>query len=385
MFDSIRNFILYRLPVIGSEKRARLIALDLMRGLFLIIIFVDHLAYSPSLFFQKATYYSSLVASAAEGFFVISGVLVGYIYGPKILKSFSAVAKKLWKRAWLLYLLTVIFTLAYTAWAYLLPEGYPRAEPYQGSVIDILFRTLTLQYQFGWADFLGRYAVFIALSPLVLWLIAKRLAWIVAAISFLVWYFYAFTPVLQFYTAWQFIFMIGVIIGYYLPVIETSIKKLPSRVKSIGWWSIVSLAAISYIATVLWIVVIAPHLSVLWLPPEYHPYFDKNSLARGRIIVGILWFTALYLVFRRYEVKINVLTKGALLLYGQNSLFVYSLQAFVIFSIDVFMPAPKESPVLLNTLVGVTGVYFTYVITKNRLLIKKYITSSTRRLLHLRE
>lgn len=385
MLDRIKLFIITYLPFTRSEQRARLMALDLIRGLFLVIIFADHLSYQPSLMFEAATHYSALIASAAEGFFVISGALIGYIYGPKMLKNPGDAAKKLWKRAAVLYLLTIVFTLLYTAWAYLLPNGYPRAIPYDGALFEIVFRTITLQYQYGWANFLGRYAVFVAFSPLVLWLITKRFAWLVAIVSYIIWLLYANVPILQFYTAWQFIFMISAIIGYYLPSIEATAKKLPKLTKEIGWWSIVLIGSTSYIASVLWIVVISPRLSVIWLAPQYMHYFDKNSLAIGRILVGVLWFTAIYLIVRRYEKQINSITKGVFLVFGQNSLFVYCLQAFIIFSVDVFMLAPEKSPVLVNTLVGLAGIYIVYVITKHKTQIKMRLWNGFNYLLKSKE
>ncbi|RYZ86490.1 MAG: DUF1624 domain-containing protein, partial [Proteobacteria bacterium] len=160
-------------------KRQRILALDLLRGLFLLIILADHLQWTPSLFFQFTTAYTGMVASAAEGFFVISGILVGYIYGPKILTSTKQTCMRIWKRGLLLYILAVGFTLLYTGWAALLPDGYPRSSvPLAGSISDALTGALSLTYSYGWADFLSRYAVFMFAAPFALWLIAKRKAYI---------------------------------------------------------------------------------------------------------------------------------------------------------------------------------------------------------------
>src|SRR5690606_27685930 len=116
------------------------------------VIFADHLVYAPSLFFQFATGTSGMFASAAEGFFAISGILVGYIYGPKILKHTKSVILKIWRRALLLYTLTVSFTIFYTAWAHFSPGGYPRQPNWQGSLGDLMLNAATLQFHFGWAD-----------------------------------------------------------------------------------------------------------------------------------------------------------------------------------------------------------------------------------------
>lgn len=356
--------------MVSSKKPTRILTLDLLRGLFLVIIFVDHLAYAPSLLFQFASGTSGAFASAAEGFFAISGILVGYIYGPRILKNTKAIAIKLWRRALLLYGLTVGFTLFYAAWAGLLPGGYSRQPNWEGSVADLVLNAATLQFHFGWADFLARYAVFMVFAPLAIWLIAKHKAWIVAAISIGTWWLWRDIPGWQIFTAWQVIFMIGIIIGFYLPVIEKYFHNWHVSYKKQLWWLVVGVAAATYIAVVLRYSIlpfILPHIGDT-LPHTWLDWLDRDSLGLGRIFIGILWFSGLYLLFRRFEQQINRFTMGALLLLGQNSLFVYSFEALVIFSIDVFMPAPIHVNILLNTIVGVAGISVVYIATRYRKL-----------------
>lgn len=88
----------------------------------MIAIIVDHIGWGPSLF-HLLSGGGRLFASPAEGFFVISGILVGYIYGPRMVKSFKHAAVKLWKRAFLLYALSVVFTLIYTVIALRTGDG----------------------------------------------------------------------------------------------------------------------------------------------------------------------------------------------------------------------------------------------------------------------
>lgn len=349
-----------------SAKRARILALDLLRGLFLVIIFADHLAYAPSLFFQFATGTSGHFASAAEGFFAISGILVGYIYGPKILSHTKKIVFKMWRRALLLYGLSVGFTLFYTAWAALLPGGYLRQSNWSGSLTDLFVQSFALQFHFGWADFLARYAVFMFVAPLAVWLIAKRHAWLVALGSVSTWLLLGHAAGWHIFTAWQVVFMIGIIIGFYLPQMETRARRIPTQQRTILWWLIVATAAISYLAVVFWFVVlpfITPSANSS-VPVEWLPYLDRESVGVGRIIIGTLWFSALYLVFRRFEEWIHSATKGVLLTLGQNSLFVYSLEAFIIFSLDVFLPAPTHSSVVGNTVIGALGIASIYIITR---------------------
>jgi hypothetical protein len=364
------------------EKRARILTLDLMRGLFLLIIFADHLGFIPSFPFQYFTHSSAAFASAAEGFFVISGVLVGYIYGPRILTSLKACTKKIWKRAGLLYVLSVVFTLVYTVWAHLLPDGYARAVPLESSFFDIIFKTFTLQYQFGWADFLARYAVFMAIAPLLIWLVAKRFAWLVLILSGAVWFFWRDQPILQVYTAWQLLFTAGITLGYYLPTIEKWAKKIPRIPSLILWWSFVFGMVLSYILVIMWMNVTTIDWSPPGIPEAYLHYFDKPSLSIGRLVFGTIWFIGLYLLFRRFEATIDRVTGGFLLVFGQNSLFVYSLQAFIIFTLDVFFPLAKNGPILLNSIVYLAGIALIYFAVRFRYRI---VSHSKNFLLYLRK
>ena len=83
--------------------RDRILALDLLRGYLLCVITIDHLFRFPGLF-DLFTGRGQLWVSAAEGFFLISGILVGKIYGSKIAYNLRGETKKLWGRAGKLYL-----------------------------------------------------------------------------------------------------------------------------------------------------------------------------------------------------------------------------------------------------------------------------------------
>ena len=82
----------------------RIRAFDLMRGFFLIVILLDHLAYYPSgldIFTGRGLLY----ISTAEGFFAISGLVLGIVRGRKLLnKPLRTAAKLLLKRSVQLYI-----------------------------------------------------------------------------------------------------------------------------------------------------------------------------------------------------------------------------------------------------------------------------------------
>jgi hypothetical protein len=339
-----------------KQNRERILALDLLRGTFLIEIICAHIAWRPSLT-TFITGGDGLFASAAEGFFTISGLLVGYLYGPRILKDRNKTVKKIWKRALLLYCLATFFTLFYTAWAVLEPNSAVAHTIYDPSRAPwrFLFDTLTLRYAFGWAEFLNRYALFMLFAPLAVWLVAKGRAWVVAVISFSIWFFLRETDQFLPFSAWQLVFMFGIILGYYLPHMEDWFRSLPRTARRSLFISVVGVAAASYIFSMLLFVVgpLVLPASSPWvaLHNQLIPMFDKNHLAPARVAVGILWFAALYMVFRTYEKPISKYTRGVLEVFGRQSLFVYTFHAFVLFILDIYFAPPVGHSLFDNTLI----------------------------------
>ena len=361
----------------GKKKinRERILALDLLRGAFLLEIISFHIIWSPSLFIFIGGG-SRLPASAAEGFFVISGLLVGYLYGPKVLKETRKVFKKIWKRALLLYALTVFFTFLYTAWAILEPDSNKYTTMWMGDFPTFLRKTLTLRYTFGWADFLARYAVFMLAAPFAVWLIAKGKAWIVAIGSIVIWILFRHTDIFLPYSAWQIIFMFSIILGYYLPHIESWFRSLSKIHRSIITGIICSTALVTYIASMFSLVIIPilypDNQIIAAFNGQLMSHFDKDHLDPARITIGMLWFTALYMAFRRYEKVISRYTLGILEVFGRQSLLVYCTHAFILFAIDIYFLPPADHTKIANTLVTLAVMTIIYFIAYYRAHITRF-------------
>lgn len=370
----------------AKQKRERIIALDLLRGVFLTVIFINHIAWSPTLY-DFITGQSHLFASAAEGFFAISGILVGYIYAPRILRKTKDTFIKLWKRAGWLYLLSVGFTTLYTTITLFLPPDTVRSQFLYPSIWDFVFNTLTLQFSYGWADFLSRYTLLMVFAPFAVWLVAKGKAWALALISILVWFFLG-NWLYPHFTAWQIIFYFAIIIGYYLPSIEKYFTSLPKKTRKISRTLLLSSAfatfTLSTTLTVLLPILAGEYQGVIPVQQmtailsliDTRTYlnetiFNRDTMALGRILIGILWFSALYIIFRKYEKTIDEKTKGSLLLLGTNSLYVYGLQSFIIFMMDIFVDPPEESNIITKTIVVTIALVIVYLLTYQRSHIKR--------------
>ena len=331
----------------------------------MIAIIVDHLGWGPSLF-HLLSGGGKLFVSPAEGFFVISGILVGYTYGPRMVQSFKKTTAKLWKRAFLLYSLSVIFTLFYTAIALWtgdksgLPPLWDRGEN------SFILNTLLARYSYGWTDFLPRYAIFMAAAPFLLWVITKGKAWIVAAFSIAVWAAFHKTALFLPFSAWEVIFFPGMIIGYYLPQIEHWAKSLPKTARRVSATGLVAIAGVTFaVSSVVQVLLPMMHVEIAKTSlalTSFAPYFDKETLGIGRLALGIVWFWALYVLVRRHEHAIHKATLGILETFGAKSLYTYGIHGFVVFMFTILSPAPTGVTVLDSTIVAAMILTLIYIL-----------------------
>ncbi len=329
--------------------------------------------------------------SAAEGFVTVSGILVGYIYGPRMLSNIKKTWMRLWKRALIIYLAVVGLSVFFMTYSYMIAalpnESLEFIAQYKDNFAGLVFDSLTLQYAYGWAEFLSHYVIFLLLAPFILWLVVKRVAWLAAAISIFIWLL-TFSPFelqgrYDFTLSWQLLFVLGIIAGYYLPSIVHWVRRTITptwRVR--GAWALCSSAFI----------IVYSSLYLTWgnkllgdsipalrsftnsLQTSWDVFFhqsgfavlvDKTSLGPLRIIFGIIVFWALLIVFQSYSEKIDRFTGSILRTLGEKSLFVYGLQAVIVFFIGLYVLQPtsfKEIP-LLNTGVTAFAIWIIYYIT----------------------
>ena len=381
-----------------EQKRARIVTFDILRGFFLLVILIDHLNYH-TFFYEIFSGRGSLFASAAEGFFLISGLLVGYLFVEKMKYHPRQTTRRLLKRAAVLYAWSIGLTVAFTLLGYTLFQlGGVKALIWpgvfsDGSVLSFLWKLITLQYVYGWADFLSHYVVFMAIAPVVVWLTAHGKAWLAVIGSMTVWWF---GHKQGFNYAWQVLFMLGIVAGYYLPQVESWWQRQTLKMQRSIFLSLV-VVSISTILFSLAVSVFAPYIiSQMIYAPTLMPlahlltdfgsvfgrYVDKDSLEYGRLIFALLWFVTTYLVVRTYEKAIVKYTKSFLNTIGARSLYVYGLQAFIVFFAHILVQ--NSTNFFINFAVITIAIALTYlaaryysVITSMPLVIMKKFKQRT--------
>jgi len=365
---------------VKKEKSERILTFDLMRGYFLCVILFNHLWYYPS-GLDIFTGRSLLYASTADGFFVVSGIVLGIVRGAKLINQpFKVAAKLLWKRSIQLYITSIVLTFLFTVVGQLF-IGNPGLK--WGIYTDwnnwwvLIWETVSLHYTYGWADFLRLYAIFIFFAPFALWLLRKGYWYILVAVSAGLWALYpivAFDTMIARPLSWQFIFFAGFIIGFHWKTIMEKWRQIGARVRKVIGWSTVGIFALTLLGSAF---LVFGHYfggdfgaQIDALHHVVEQEFNKDRLPVGRLLLGTVWFWGLFFLFRRFEPWIIKYFGWVLLGFGMNSLYVYTISAFVIFFLHLVVPAPGLGNIFLNLLLSIGALLLVHLAVKTKFLMK---------------
>ena len=183
----------------SAPARPRDARIDAFRGLALIMIIIDHMPGNP---WEALTIRNIGFSDAAEAFFIMSGIAAGIAYSPAIIRWLNHDSRlwdavgPMWKRAWKLYTVHILLTviaIALYAWA---AEMFLREE-------FRIVHNLGILFDRPGPAMVGMVTI---LAAFALWLFAGA-----TQINLPNnpggggWFFNPFT--------WQFIFVIGLVIG----------------------------------------------------------------------------------------------------------------------------------------------------------------------------
>ena len=297
---------------------------------------VDHLRSFPSLF-EPFTGRGRMWASAAEGFFAVSGCLVGILRGAEVRDGRAReAASKLLHRAARLYVWSVGLTLAFTVWGRLLSDPPVLTLGISRDPLPLLLaKAVCLRYTYGLADMLPLYAVFLASAPLALVLLVTGRTWLVVAASLGVWIGGLLMPAPICVTrsafsdvSWQICFFLPLVAGYHADAIHRTWTGLSARTRAA---SMVLLALVSLgLGYLSWL---DRFRRALW-PGHAHVLrvlFDKVRVGPGRLFVAAVWLVFLYAVVKRFEPTVLRSVGRFFEPLGRNSLYVYIVQSALVF------------------------------------------------------
>jgi hypothetical protein len=366
------------LETTAQKPSSRIVTFDLLRGYFLIVILCNYLALSPNIF-TPFTGEGILYASAAEGFFLISGIVLGIVRGQRFVhRPLREAAGKLFKRSLQLYVASIILTLLFTliAWIFSSHAGikYGAYTP-RGDLLGLIWNTLTYHYTYGWADFLRQYAIFIFISPLALWLLRKGQWLAVLVASAAVWACFPLSTLSGYMwqpISWQFIFFSGFVIGFHWEHITSWWRRRfsPRARAAIGasvcttfvLTAIASFALVfgHYLGNTLGDSLNTIHHQIEWM-------FDEDRLPIPRLLLGTIWFWGLFWLVRLCEPWIVKRLGWLLRPFGENWLYVYMTQAFVVFFVHITLAQLGiDSEFWINTAITILAISVVYIAVRIR-------------------
>src|SRR6201997_4447178 len=315
--------------------------LDLLRGLGLWMIFLDHI---PDDVVSWMTLRNYGFSDAAEFFVFISGYLLGFIYGPIIASgNFLPALKRLWLRSWQMYVAHILLFLTFTAqiartarkWDNPMYKDEFNVANFLAHPDELIGKALTLQYKPVDLDVLPLYIALVAVAPFVVWCIVRRPNLTLAGSIVLyvlaryfdwnlpsypagaTWYFNPF--------AWQMLFVFAAWCGRGAGAqIRGLLRSRAVFALAIAW------LLFAFVIVMTWHSAYIESLIPKWLIKVIYP-IDKTDLDMFRFT----HFLALALVITRYlhrdwaGLKSNWLRP--LVLCGQHSLPLFCLGVFLSF------------------------------------------------------
>jgi hypothetical protein len=315
--------------------------LDVLRGLGLWMIFLDHIPHDVVSWLTLRNYGFS---DAAEFFVFISGYLAGFIYGPIVHGGhFLAAAKRLLTRAWQLYvahiLLFLIFTaqIARTARKFDNPMYENEFNVYNFlQHPDVLIgQALTLRYKPVNLDVLPLYISLMLAAPLMLWCLVRRPNWTLLGSAILYvaarwfdWNLASYPPGTTWYFnpfAWQLLFVFAAWCGVGgAAKLQFLFQSRTVLAVAVAWIIFALLIVMTW--HVRWLDASVPK----WMIKAIYP-IDKTDLDMLRLT----HFLALALVVTRYLHRdwapLTSRWLRPLILCGRHSLPIFCLGVFLSF------------------------------------------------------
>ncbi len=343
----------------SSAKRIEF--LDILRGYFLLVILVDHLELFPNIF-ELVTGRGLLWVSAAQGFFFVSGILVAVVYYHR--SSKEILYKKLLKRAKLLYFITVLFsvTLTYITrfWYETTGEVVKDGALANESFVEVLWRSATLQYVYGWTDFLAYYAVYLVAAIGLLYMLKISKPWLLLTTAIAPWsiaWLFGWRTMSTLWLVWFCFFGLGVYVGFYREkVAEYALRCSEDTTQS--------LAKIKYLLSFYTQCCTKRHNNLIPFGigadarDAIEPFLFSNRTGILILPVFALWMSVGAYLAWKYASYLPKPIYSVLHTYGKQSLRTYIVQGLVLYFLADFFTDGESY--LLNSIITFAFIMAVY-------------------------
>jgi hypothetical protein len=341
----------WRYPTALAGRDLRL---DFLRGYCVVVMLIDHVGLFPA-WTIGVTGGGQLWVTAAEGFILISGMVMGMIY-PRLIaqRGWHWAIRHVARRAAGLFAVTVVCQIIYNTGDFVLRATHGRPS----EVPDNYFRLVEE------AIFQSRVApVHLALLPLfivlmfwglgVLYVLAQgRWHWVLLG-SIGLWYaaqlngtMFTFVHLSFRLPSWQLLFTIGLLAGYYHVALRGWWRRLPAY-----RWRAALLIASGFGLLLLSFQVSYRGLGagVDWLRFD-GPMFERFLLKPGRLIVALWVFAACFELLTVCWLPLRRVLGWLLLPLGQHALTAFLFHSMAVYSIQRLpgWPFPDHDPTVMG-------------------------------------
>ena len=367
----------------------------MLRGYFVLAMVVDHVRGPSPLYLLTGG--NRFYTSAAEGFILTSGLVAGLVYHRLIQRDgMGPSLRKVLKRAWSLYLLTIGLTLLlvpisellYLPWA----QGVDLSNPL-GFVVSVL----TLHRTYYLVDVMLLYTVLFLLSPLAFYLLTKGKTWHLLGGSWLLWLLFQVFPdyvslpwpiagnYLFAFSAWQVLFFTGLALGCNhdrIPVLRCRSTRASLVLAGLGTAALIVLFFVLDMPTDAMPASLAigsstPAEMRLWFQEQV---FAKAGLRLGRLVASAVVFSFLFLSATVFWRQLRRVFGWLLLPLGQHALYAYTAHIVIVALVAIAVAPFKiayPGPQWLNAVIQVGSVLVIWLLVRRQFLSP---TPSTRRL-----
>ncbi|WP_326942853.1 OpgC domain-containing protein [Arthrobacter sp. SPG23] len=388
-----------------SDKSSRDSRVDLMRGVAILFVVVNHVGMTS--LFQLLTQETVGFVSGAELFVLLSGLVLGMVYGPKAQGNIGEVAQKTGRRAGKLYV-TALAVVALVFLLSLVPlfnsdvlttftdqgtggagrSGAGRTYdlysgmqgllqfPVSGAVIPAV---LLLQFGPWQFNVMGLYVIMLLVSPLILLALARgKVLWVLVATTAL----YIAGTVFRFrilpsqfedsfpLMVWQVLFVLGLVGGYYR---RTVVAWLSAHRWVVGVCAAITVA----FALMSWA---NPYLAnqydvrlALTSDANYRAVYDqlfgRTYLEPGRLLNVLTLLVTAYALLTAYWKPIERAVGWLLIPLGQATLYVFIMHV-VLIAVVANIPALQQGNIWLNTAAYALIVALLWAMVRTKFLFR---------------
>jgi hypothetical protein len=368
--------------------------LDFMRGLIMLYVVVVHFEFAS--LFSLLAWERLGIVSSAEGFVLLSGLVLGLVYRnhTQTFGLYQSV-KRLWLRAFKLYkvnlfviltipllgLLPLINTFEVTHWwvPALRSQAYHLYPDDTQSLWVWLWQALSLKIGPHQFQIIGLYVILLGLAPTAIIAIIKgQLRWLLLfswSIYIVNLFFnYRLTPArfeLGFpLLSWQLLFFNGLIIGYY-------------KDQVLGWLVDDKNRWVGHVAAILCLAFIAlsfsapnklfwPWQNFSFIPTAtyqeiYGFWFNKTILGPGRLLNNIVLFITMYILLSRYWRAFNNTLGWLLIPLGQSSLYIFFVHVYLLLLVTN-LPIPIHDNFWVGTIIHGSIFLLLWIMVKKQFL-----------------